>query len=98
MKKIVIEINPSIPVKKLDPIKRKLIEILRALIVHLELIIFDESAAHLSEAEKGRLYKIIDELSKHGISIIFISHTFAEVLKVSPTITIFKRWYEYRYT
>jgi len=85
-----IEIDPSVPVRELDPIERKLIEISRALIVRSDLIIFDESTAHLSEAEKVRLYQIIKELSKQGISIIFISHTLAEVLKVSHTITVFR--------
>ena len=85
-----IEIDPSVPVRELDPIERKLIEISRALIVRSDLIIFDESTAHLSEAEKARLYQIIEELSKQGISIIFISHTLAEVLRVSHTITVFR--------
>ncbi len=88
--KFEIPINTSIPVKKLDPIERKIVEISRALIGRSDLIIFDESTAHLSEAEKLRLYQIINELSKQGISIIFISHTLAEVLKVSHTITVFR--------
>ena len=85
-----ITVDVTAPVRELDPIERKIIEISRALIGKSDLIIFDESTAHLSEAEKLRLYQIIEELSNQGISVIFISHTLAEVLKVSHKITVFR--------
>jgi len=85
-----IRIDTSRPVKELDPVERKIVEISRALIGKSNLIIFDESTAHLSEAERTRLYQIIDELSKQGIGIIFISHALDEVLRVSHTITVFR--------
>jgi ABC-type sugar transport system ATPase subunit len=83
-----VKLDASKPVRELEPVDRKIVEISRALVTKSDLIIFDESTAHLSEIEKAKLYQIIKELSAHNIGIIFISHDITEVLKISSTVTV----------
>ncbi|MEN2983598.1 MAG: sugar ABC transporter ATP-binding protein [Dictyoglomaceae bacterium] len=57
---------------------------------NLELLVFDEPTAVLTESEADRLLEIIRNLAKKGISIIFISHRLDEVIKLSDRIIVLR--------
>ena len=54
------------------------------------MIAFDEPTSSLSDDESERLFELIDELKKAGVSIIYVSHRLPEIFRICDRITVFK--------
>ena len=54
------------------------------------LIAMDEPTAALSEAEVENLFRIVRDLTSHGIGVIYVSHRLDEILELCDEITVFK--------
>ena len=50
----------------------------------------DEPTTALTKKEVTRLFGIIEELKKEGITILFVSHKLDEVFEISDSITILR--------
>ena len=85
-----IEIDPMVPVKQLSIATMQLIEVLRAVSYHSDVIIMDEPTSALTDVEIQKLYNIIRELSASGTSIIYISHKLEELFEVCNRVTVFR--------
>ena len=85
-----IVINPSTPVKKIPVAKQQIVEIIKALLQDVKILIMDEPTASLSSEEVTHLFEIINELKKKGVSIIYISHRLEEVKKICDRATIIR--------
>ncbi len=70
--------------------EQQLIEIGRALKGDLKLLVMDEPTSSLGEKEVAQLFKIMDNLRKRGVAIIFISHKLDETLEISDRITVLR--------
>ncbi|MEE8325337.1 MAG: ATP-binding cassette domain-containing protein [Candidatus Humimicrobiaceae bacterium] len=91
-KKILDRLGIDIDCKKyvfdLSVAERQMVEIAKALSLDARLFIMDEPTASLTEKEVEKLFEIIDELKKHGVSIIYISHRLDEEFELSDPITV----------
>lgn len=67
---------------------QQLVEIAKALVRNVEVLILDEPTAPLTDNEIENLFKIIKRLKDKGVTIIYISHRLDEVLEISDTITV----------
>lgn len=67
-----------------------LIAIAKALMHDAKFIAMDEPTAALSEAEVENLFRIVRDLTSHGIGVIYVSHRLDEVLELCDEITVFK--------
>ena len=85
-----LHISPGTPVENLAPGERQLVEIAKALSVGAEIIIFDEPTTSLTTRETDRLFHLIGQLRHAGKSIVFISHTLRDVLKVADDIAVLR--------
>ena len=85
-----IDIDPRKYVADLSVAERQMVEIAKALSVDAKLIIMDEPTATLTEREVVKLFEIIQELQKKGVSIIYISHRLEEAFKLSDRITVLR--------
>jgi ABC-type sugar transport system ATPase subunit len=54
------------------------------------MIIMDEPTATLTEKEVVKLFAIIEELKKKGVSIVYISHRLDEAFRLSDRITVLR--------
>jgi len=54
----------------------------------LEVLVFDEPTAVLTETEATTLLKVMRELADDGVAILFITHRLDEVMEVADTVTI----------
>jgi len=77
-------------VENLSIAKRQLVEILKALSTDPSILIMDEPTASLTTTESNHLFKIIRDLSDHGVSIVYISHRMEEVYTLSDSITVLR--------
>jgi ABC-type sugar transport system ATPase subunit len=82
--------NPKTTVSSLDPGERYIVSIARALTKKAKILIMDEPTANLNEAERNRLYALINNFKKQGIGIIFITHQLDEVIKICDRVTILR--------
>ena len=74
----------------LDPAKRKLAEIVRALALGPQLLILDEPTAALPQPDVDHLLMMIRQLAGTGIGVLFISHYLKEVFAVASTATVLR--------
>ncbi|MHC1773764.1 MAG: ATP-binding cassette domain-containing protein [Flexilinea sp.] len=82
--------SPFTPIKEISVAEQWLIAIAKALYKDVKLIAMDEPTAALSESEVERLFSIIQDLSKRGIGVIYVSHRLDEVIRICDEITVFK--------
>lgn len=85
-----IEVDPMIQASELDTVTQRLIQVVRCLSAGAKVIVFDETTAGLSHAERNILFQHIKLLASKGIGIIFISHIISEMMEICDNITILR--------
>jgi len=85
-----IKINAKSTVNSLNIGQRQLTEIMKALACNAKLIVMDEPSSTLSQSEFDILVKVISDLKKQGITIIYISHHLEELFIVGDHITVLR--------
>lgn len=84
------EINSNDIVSTLSVGQRQIVEIIKALSLNSNIIIFDEPTAVLTPSETEILFSIIEDLKKNNIAIAYISHRLEEIGKISDYVSILK--------
>ena len=77
-------------VGKLSVGERQRVEILKALYRGARILILDEPTAVLTPQESEALFGVLAQMVAQGLSIIFISHKLAEVLRVSNRVAVLR--------
>ena len=82
--------GPGDPVHKLSLANQQVVEILKAMSEHPQIIILDEPTSSLSETETRQLFKNVRKLKEQGISFIFVSHHLSEIFEIADTVTVLR--------
>lgn len=90
VKKINFDVDLDTLVETLPVADKQLIAISRALLDNAKLIIMDEPTTALTKKEVSRLFEIIEDLKKNGVTILFVSHKLDEVFEISDSITVLR--------
>ena len=69
---------------------RQMVEIARGLHSGAWVLILDEPTSALSPPETRRLFELIRQLKRNGVSVIFISHFLEDVLEICDRVTVLK--------
>ena len=69
---------------------RQLIAICRALVNDAKVLIMDEPTTALTRTEVERLFRIVRQLQKQGVAVMFVSHKLDEVLQISQRLTVLR--------
>lgn len=69
---------------------QQLVEIAKALVKKVDLLILDEPTAALTNREIENLFRIIADLKSQGVAIIYISHRLDEIFRIADEITVFR--------
>jgi ribose transport system ATP-binding protein len=75
---------------ELPLMQQQLVEIAKVLSYEPRILVLDEPTASLAEEETAKLFQILHGLKEKGISIIFISHRFKEIIKNCDRGTILR--------
>ncbi|HTW20452.1 MAG TPA: ABC transporter ATP-binding protein [Mycobacteriales bacterium] len=86
-----LEVDPDAIVEKLPVGLQQRVEIVKALMRDVSLLILDEPTAVLTPQEIEGLFTIMRSLSSTGRSILFITHKLKEVLAVADRITVMRQ-------
>ena len=90
MERIGIALDPRAKVADLAIAQRQLVAICRALAAEARLVIMDEPTASLTRHEVDALLQLTRELTRRGITIVFVSHRLDEVLEIADRVTVLR--------
>jgi ribose transport system ATP-binding protein len=86
--------HPHIPprrmVRSLPAAGKQVVSMARALSHDAKLIVMDEPSAVLAHDEVANLFRIIRDLTSHGIAVIYISHRLEEIREIGDRVTVLK--------
>ena len=85
-----LAVQPDASVGSLSVGERQRVEILKALYRGARILILDEPTAVLTPQEADALFQTLGQMVAQGLSILFISHKLAEVLRVSDRIAVLR--------
>lgn len=85
-----IDIDPTETMSNLTVGKQQMCEIAKAISHEAKVIIFDEPSAALTEAEIEELFKIIRDLRKQQMGIVYISHRMDEIKVITDRVTVMR--------
>ena len=84
------EIRPDTAVAELNPAACQLVEIARALLTDVRLLVLDEPTSALSRADAERLFALIRRLKQRGVTIVYISHYLEEIEAIADRFTVLR--------
>ncbi|TPI40085.1 sugar ABC transporter ATP-binding protein [Mesorhizobium sp. B3-1-6] len=85
-----VAIDPAMKVAFLSPAQAQIVEIAKALSRELKLLILDEPTAALTLTETEKLFEIVRQLARDGVSVIYVSHRLAEIFSLCNSVTVLK--------
>ena len=88
--KIGIKIDTNAYCKELSTAEQQIVEIVKALSSDVRVLVMDEPSASLTPQEVEGLFKIIRDLQKQGIGIIYISHRLDEIFDIADRVMVMR--------
>lgn len=85
-----LTINPQQMLGSLNIAQQQMVEIIRAISFGAKIIVMDEPTSSLTDNEVEALFASIQQLTKKGVGIIYISHRMAELDRIAHRITIMR--------
>ena len=85
-----IQIDPKQKMRELSVAKRQMVEIAKAVTTNAKVLIMDEPTSAISDTEVDALFKIIDDLKKKNVGIVYISHKMDEIFRIADRITVLR--------
>lgn len=83
-------IQPDAPLGSVNLAGQQMTEILRCIVAEPKVIILDEPTSGLNDHEADMLLGILKRLKAEGLTIVYISHRFKEIMSVSDRITVLR--------
>lgn len=84
------DIDPRTKVRDLSVAYQQITEICKNLMHNSRILVLDEPTAVLTITEIQKLFQVLKQLRKEGVSIIYISHRLDEIFELSDRITVLK--------
>lgn len=85
-----LAVSPRRKVSMLSIGQQQLVEIAKALSVNARVLIMDEPTSSLSSRESERLFEVVEDLRRRGVSVIYISHRLGEVLRLADRVEVLR--------
>ena len=85
-----VHIDLDVEVRLLSTAVQQMIEIAKALLTNVKLLVMDEPTSSLTDRETSRLFKVIRDLKQRGVSVVFISHKLSEVFEITDRIAVLR--------
>ena len=84
------DLDPDTLVGDLPIGQQQLVEIGRALLEDVRVLIMDEPTSALSNHEVDVLFDVMADLREHGVTIVYISHKLDEFRRIGDWVTVFR--------
>lgn len=83
-------IDPAAPIGRLKVAQRQIVEIARALLDDARIVAMDEPTSSLTPSEFDRLAEIVADLSRRGVSVVYVSHKMDEVFRICSRASVMR--------
>lgn len=90
LKRLEHDLSPDAQVGDLRIGEQQIVEIAKALSRDVQVLIMDEPTSALSESEVQVLFRVIDELRRSGVAIIYISHRLEELTRIADYVSVLR--------
>ena len=80
----------TLPVGEFGALKKRVVEIVKALTFDPRLLILDEPTSGLEEEEKSHLFGHMRRLRERGVSLVWVTHHLDELAGLADTATVFR--------
>jgi len=84
------DIDPDALVGELMIGEQQIVEIVKALAEDARILIMDEPTSALSASEVEVLFKVVEDLKRAGVAIIYISHRLEELIRIGDYFTVLR--------
>ncbi|MCZ2403646.1 sugar ABC transporter ATP-binding protein [Paenarthrobacter sp. Z7-10] len=90
MELIGLDVDVDTPVGELGIARQQLVEIAKALSISARILILDEPTAALTRHETQSLFKVVADLRRQGVGMLFISHHLDEIAEIGDSVTVLR--------
>ena len=90
LERVGANISPDAFVRDLSMPEQQLVEIAGALGASARILIFDEPTSSLSNREVENLFRVIGELRREGVGMVYISHRLDELPRIADRVTVLR--------
>ena len=84
------EIRPEASTAGLNPAAQQLVEIARALLMDVRVLVLDEPTSSLTQQDAQRLFGLVRRLRDRGVTVVYISHFLEEVQQIADRFTVLR--------
>ncbi|SFA91601.1 erythritol ABC transporter ATP-binding protein [Poseidonocella pacifica] len=84
------DIDVDQPLGNLRIGQQQIVEIAKALNEKARILILDEPTSALSQTEVDVLFRVVGELRRQGVGIVYISHRLEELIRIGDYITVLR--------
>ena len=85
-----LNLDPTETVSTLSPAMMQIVEIAKAILLNVRILILDEPTAPLTANETEILFRIIRDLKKKGVAVIYISHRLEDIFEICDRAVILR--------
>ena len=85
-----MNVNPSIIMRTMSVSQRQMVEIAKAVSYDAKIIVLDEPTSSLTEREVQKLFSIVNDLKKKGVSFVYISHKMDEIFEICDEVSVLR--------
>jgi methyl-galactoside transport system ATP-binding protein len=85
-----MNVDPRTIMRTMSVSQRQMVEIAKAVSYNAKIIVLDEPTSSLTENEVGKLFSIVKDLKKKGVSFVYISHKMDEVFLVCDQVAVLR--------
>jgi len=85
-----LEAAPTKPVSELSVAQMQLVEIAKALSLQARILLMDEPTAAITPHEVAYLFRILDDLRRRNVALVFVSHKLEEVFELCDRVTVLR--------
>ena len=85
-----MNVNPKTVMRTMSVSQRQMVEIAKAVSYDAKLIVLDEPTSSLTEREVRKLFSIVDDLRKKGVSFVYISHKMDEIFEICDDVAVLR--------
>ncbi|WBL13804.1 sugar ABC transporter ATP-binding protein [Sutcliffiella sp. NC1] len=90
LRSVDVQVPSTKLVRDLTLAEKQMVLIARALTTECKFLLLDEPTASLSKKETDQLFKIVRELMRKNVGVIFISHRLPEIFALCDQITVMR--------
>ena len=90
LKRVRMDFDPRQKLGTLTVSQMQSVEIAKAVAGNCRVLILDEPTSSLTQNEVEALFRIVEDLKKENVAIVYISHKMDEILRISDEVTIMR--------